>query len=68
MYDSCAGNRQGVLCGQCRSGEAFRFFSEACYDNSAGKCRDAAWVMPVLVIAAVGFAGVLLKITVPPYV
>ncbi len=48
-YDSCSGNRTGVLCGQCLPGFEHALFTTACVEEV--HCNDYWIIVPIVVVA-----------------
>ncbi len=48
-YDSCTGNRTGVLCGQCRPGFEHALFTTACVQGD--HCNDY-WIIVIAIVVA----------------
>ena len=53
VYNSCYGNRDGVMCGRCKEGYTETLFQTKCKRNE--KCNDH-WIWPVMLIYAVTMA------------
>ena len=56
--DTCASNRDGVLCGDCLHGYGEAFGVEECVADE--ECHAAAWFFPILVLISLCFVGILL--------
>ena len=63
VYNSCRGNRDGVMCGRCKIGYTETLFSKKC--KRIDKCKDH-WIWPLTIIYGVVMA--LLFIHKPPII
>mmetsp|Transcript_55615 Transcript_55615/g.121142 ORF Transcript_55615/g.121142 Transcript_55615/m.121142 type:complete len:659 (+) Transcript_55615:109-2085(+) len=55
IMQQCVGNREGVLCGRCKTGYAAGLGTTACVDDT-GDCNAVAWLVPAIVVLTGAFA------------